>query len=249
MGLPDTLLCEAQDIELTAIAELSITLPGAAELSAFLSPGNLPNKTDVCNALMGQVNAALTPLVPIFRLLDVALCIFQCVEAVPDSIGPPPDPVALIKAIAECALKIDFLLELIPQLSVCVFVKGIIELVLCALESLRETLANLVQLNVDIAASEARMDVLADAGLDVSFALDGLACAKANAALEADAAASGNAALNRLIGLLNIFLQLIGVDPIPALDNLDLSAGAGIDLAILDTPIEALELVLEVLPC
>lgn len=247
MGLPNEVLCKGLDLDLEVTANLSITLPGAAELSAFLNPGDVPILSDLCSGLIGQVNASLTPLVPIFRLLDVALCLFKVVEAIPDTIGPPPDPTAIIKEIVACAQKVSFLLELIPQISVCVFIKGIITLILCALESLRDSLANLVQLQVDISAADARIAELEGLGLDASFAIDGLDCAKANLDAEIAGATSGNEALNRLIGLLNVFMSLAGLEPIPTLDDID--ASAGIDLEVLDVPIEALELVLKVLPC
>jgi len=66
---------------------------------------------------MEVIQPALTPLVPIFNIIDTVVAIFNCVKAIPDMIGPPPDPTVLAACLPDLAEKVNKLLALIPQLS------------------------------------------------------------------------------------------------------------------------------------
>ena len=80
-----------------------ITLPGGVSIQQF--------------NLMEAIQPALTPLMPVFDIIDTVVAVFNCVKAIPDSLGPPPDPTALAACIPELAEKVSKLLKLIPQLS------------------------------------------------------------------------------------------------------------------------------------
>ncbi len=52
----------------------SITLPGGVTVESI--------------NLMEQVHPAFTPLVPLFNIIDTVVAVFNCVKAIPDSLGP-----------------------------------------------------------------------------------------------------------------------------------------------------------------
>ncbi|RME65180.1 MAG: hypothetical protein D6790_02230, partial [Caldilineae bacterium] len=59
----------------------SITLPGGVTMESI--------------NLMEQIQPALTPLVPLFNIIDTVVAVFNCIKAIPDTLGPPPDPTVL----------------------------------------------------------------------------------------------------------------------------------------------------------
>lgn len=60
--------------------------------------------------LVEVVQPALTPLVPVFEIVDAVVAVFNCVKAIPDISGAPPDPTALIACLPDLAEKIAKLL-------------------------------------------------------------------------------------------------------------------------------------------
>lgn len=116
----------------------SVTVPMmAASISA---QGSLSSSTDCagCEVLGGL----MTQLGPMFGALGVPVCLLSCVgsvinavKAVPDSLGPPPDPTALIQAIAEMISKCSCVVEIAlppPVGIICGFLKMTSDLVTVA---------------------------------------------------------------------------------------------------------------------
>ena len=59
--------------------------------------------------LMEVIQPALTPLVPLFNIIDTVVAVFNCIKAIPDTLGPPPDPTAIAACIPELAAKVNAL--------------------------------------------------------------------------------------------------------------------------------------------
>jgi hypothetical protein len=237
MPLPD--LSEVCiDLKVTS-QELCITFPGGAEMCVQI-PG-VPDPTDVSKQLLAQANAALTPLVPVFNIIDAILALFKCVKAIPDSLGPPPDPTKLAECIPDLAEKIDKLLKLIPQLSIPVLIAGLIDVILFYLEGLRGQLQAIIAAQVRIAAAATRAAELGN--VQLRTVVD---CATASMDAYLQNLNEGMKPLNRLVGLLNLFLQLVGLPPIPDFKNLGNDAQAA--LAPLDAVIDSLKTVRAGLP-
>ncbi len=177
------------------IAELpdpsSLTLPGGVTIEAI--------------NLMQQVQPALAPLMPLFNVIDTFLAVFQCIKAVPDTIGPPPDPTVLASAISELAKKVNKLLKLIPQLSLPYTIVGVVDLVLDALREARSELLHLQAQSKQILGVVDRAMELDDPGL-----LAVAQCAQANVAQEAANVGKRLASMGKLMGLLNLFLGMVG---------------------------------------
>ena len=193
-----------------------ITLPGGVSIQQF--------------NLMEAIQPALTPLMPVFDIIDTVVAVFNCVKAIPDSLGPPPDPTALAACIPELAEKVSKLLKLIPQLSLPYTIIGIIDLVIDTLRQARDQLLHLQQQMQKILGAIDRATELEDAGLMAITS-----CAQANVATEAANVGKALASLGKLIGILNIFLGMVGAPEVPDLSNL---AGRPLDEVV--PPIDAI---------
>jgi len=207
---------------------LSITLPGGVTMQQI--------------NLMQAIQPALTPLMPLFDIIDTVVAVFNCVKAIPDSLGPPPDPTALAACIPELAEKVAKLLRLIPQLSLPYTIIGIIDLVIDTLRQARSQLMNLQQQMQQILGAIDRATELEDAGLMAITS-----CAQANVAQEAANVGKALASLGKLIGILNIFLGIVGGPEVPDLSNL---AGRPLDDVIppIDAIIKSLQTVRSAVP-
>lgn len=237
MPLPDlSTVC----IELKVTSqELCVTFPGGAEMCVQI-PG-VPDPTDVSKQLLAQANAALAPLVPIFNIVDAIIALFNCVKAIPDSLGPPPDPTKLAECIPDLAEKIDKLLKLIPQLSIPVLIAGLIDVLLFYLQGLRGQLQSVIAAQARIAAAATRAAELGN--VQLRTVVD---CANASMDAYLQNLNEGIKPLSRLVALLNLFLQLAGLSPIP--DFKDLGDDAEAALAPLDAVIDSLKTVRAGLP-
>ncbi|PID38257.1 MAG: hypothetical protein CSA65_09655 [Proteobacteria bacterium] len=206
----------------------SITLPGGVSMESI--------------NLMEQIQPALTPLMPVFDIIDTVVAVFNCIKAIPDSLGPPPDPTALAACIPELAEKVAKLLKLIPQLSLPLTIVGIIDLIIDTLRQARSLLLHLQAQMQQIAGAIDRATELEDAGLMAITS-----CAQANVAQEAANVGKSLAALGKLIGLLNIFLELVGAPTVPDLSDL---AGSPLDEVVppLDAIVDQLTQVRDMVP-
>ncbi len=207
---------------------LAVTLPGGVTMQQI--------------NMMEAIQPALTPLMPLFDIVDAVVAVFNCVKAIPDSLGPPPDPTALAQTIPELAEKVSKLLRLIPQLSLPLTILGIIDLVLDTLQQARSQLLQLQQQLEQILGAVDRATELDDAGLMAITS-----CAHANVAQEAANVGKSLASLGKLIGILNIFLGMVGGPQVPDLSSL---AGRPLDEALppLDAIVDALKAVRSAVP-
>jgi len=207
---------------------LSITLPGGVSMESI--------------NLMEQIQPALTPLMPLFDIIDTVVAVFNCIKAIPDTLGPPPDPTVLAACIPELAEKVAKLLKLIPQLSIPLTIIGIIDLIIDVLRQARTMLLHLQAQMQQITGAIDRATELEDAGLMAITS-----CAQANVAQEAANVGKSLAALGKLIGILNIFLELVGAPTVPDLSNL---AGSPLDEVVppLDAIVDQLTQVRDMVP-
>ncbi len=222
MALPDD-TCLALEIDISAFLDLSIDLPGGVSLQAKLEPGEFPNLSGIVQSVLEPLNAALTPLMPFFRLLDVVIAIIEFCKAIPDSLGPPPDPFLLIKRLQKLLKAAGKLASLIPPLSIPVMIVGICKVIVAALLALIEQLeASLtVQAKLDLARGKAAALALDPLTLEGAAALEAsIDCAQVQLDLMVSVAGGGLGPLNKFLDLLNAFAGLIGLP-----EFLSLSAG------------------------
>lgn len=100
--------------------ELCLELPEIPDPFELTLPGGI---TIERINLLEVIQPILAPLMPLFEIVDTIVAIFNCVKALPDSLGPPPDPTVLAACIPELGEKIAQLLKLLPQLSLPLLLK------------------------------------------------------------------------------------------------------------------------------
>lgn len=242
MALPDVDLCRnlSIDIDIDLLASLGITLPGGADLSVNIEVGTIPDLSIVVSDLIARINAALTPMVPIFRLIEICIQLFECLKSVVDALLPP-DPSLPLRCLAQLAAKIDIILQLIPPLQVPIFVKAVLTLVIKLLVELYAQIENILTLQVDIDLGKAKA-----IELDAQLMMENLSCAQGNLDLQFEALSKSMIPLASFIGLLNVFMEMGGLEPIPTAGTLGTDPSAALEP--LADIIKALEDVVDSLP-
>ena len=221
--------------------EICIRFPGGGQICASMNATELGDPGEIAKSLLAAANTALMPLQPFFNLLDVIKAIFDCIQAIPDAFGPPPDPSGIIKCVPGLAKAVEKLLKLIPPIPIFELAKDILNVIIVALQGIRAKLAAMIKhvariLAAGIAAAEL-------GNLQLQLVVD---CAQGNLDAQMENMNASLMPLNRLIGLLNAFLQLAGLDCIPALGNFGVLSDAL--LAPLDAVISLLQQLLALIP-
>lgn len=216
---------------LTPVAPIEdICFPGGLCLSAIFPPDDYPRVSDMVMAQLAQIGPAMAPMKPFFDVLDTALAIFRCIEAIPDAITSL-DPSGLIECVPDLADKISQLLSLIPQLTIPRLIISLIRNLAAFLRSFADDLEYLRQRLARIASA---IDRAADLS-DVTWG-GFLQCAEQTVQDEMDALAVSLQMIGRIILLANIMLSLIaGAPEIPCFGTLMQ------DIAALDAVIAAIQ--------
>jgi hypothetical protein len=183
---------------------ICLSIPAAPPPRSLLLPGGI--SLESIN-LMEMVQPALTPLVPLFNIVDAIVAVFNAIKAIPEMIGPPPDPTVV----------------------------GLLDLAIDTLRAVRTELLHLQSQAIQIAGMMDRAATLEDDGL-LLIAL----CGQGHIEQEAANVGAGLASLGRVLGIISLFMGMIG-GPTPP----DLSSLAGVSLAGVIAPIDALVDVLQ----
>lgn len=199
---------------------LKVTLPGGATIPVMVSETN-PSNLQITKTLLGQASGAMAPLVPMFNIVAAMLALKDFAEAVPKVLT---NPGKLAEAIPKLLKKIAVLAQLVPQLSVPLMVLDLIDVALAALQG---TLAQLEA----VAAQEARIAAaLALSQVDGNGALlEVTVCASGLLVKQKQGIQEGLGALGTFFGLMNTFMELIGLPPIPDLSALPDDTAEAID--------------------
>lgn len=164
-----------------------------------------------CNSLyisLGNINASLSALMPLIKLAGCVFKLFEIVKAIPDSIGPPPNPTKVIKKIAAFKDCIDLFMSfalLLEIPKIALFLSGLLTLVIAILTCVKQMLKITIDNDKEIAALKASADIeLNDLG----------ACLEVqNDALKAELNAKLNG-LQAVVLLINVFLTIAQQDTI-----------------------------------
>jgi len=209
------------------------------EATRLVLPGG---PTLVHQDLATVAQPALAPLMPLFDVIDAVVTAIGVVQAIPDALGPPPDPTALISMMPQLVEKLEKLLALVPQVSVPMTVVGLLDGVITAIEQARRQLVALMVQVARIGAAEARAAELGDQDLTRL-----VGCARDSLAQEAANVGRALGPVGGVLGILRILLALIGGPEVPDLSSLD---GLPLDgaIAALDQLIAALRAVRQAIP-
>jgi len=220
--------------------QVCVTFPGGSKICAMTS-FETTDPADMIRDIFKQINSALAPLVPIFDIIDFAVAAFQCISAIPDALGPPPDPKKLAHCIPQLAEKAEALLRLLPQISIPILAKELIKSLVQFLEGVKGRLRRLITRALAITAAETRAATLGS--VELQTILD---CATGNLEVELHNLNEHMTPVNRLIGLVNAFLDLAGLPCIPSIQNIGAIAESA--LAPLDKSIELLWILYNAIP-
>lgn len=188
---------------------LCVRFPGGAPICANVPTLNPPN-LQLARAVMGQANAAMAPLQPIFDIIGAITAVKDLVEAL------VADPFDIADVAQELGERVDRLATLVPQLSVPAMALDIVDALLTYMEGVAESLAALAAQENRIQAAVA---VAESQNLDVLRQAAGCASTQLNAYFAGIKAS--NAPIDDLIELLNGFLgQVPGAPEIPTLGDL-----------------------------
>jgi len=194
---------------------LRVTLPGGLVVSSVAHQVGATSLTQALS-LIGQANAALAPLGPIFTIIDAVLSVKAFAEAVPELIV---NPGAVVEAIVGLVQKIGRLASIIPQLSVPLMILGVVDVVLALLEGLTLELQAIAAQETKIATARA---VAVELPVGARAALEALADVSAASVVvqRTDIATTASSA-GPLLAIVNVFCGLIGLEPLV----LELGAG------------------------
>ncbi len=223
-----------------AITDLCIPFPGGAELcpQQGLQSGD-PSET--LRSLLSSANAALLPLQPFFTVIGVVKAIIDCIQAIPDTLGPPPDPTALANCIPNLLEQVEKLLKMLPQYSVPLMIKRLILLVATTLAALKGELLAIIKYQERILAAATAANL---PGNELLASI--LDCANSNASTTLANLNASMQPLQGLIAIMNILLEAIGQQPIGALP--DMSGGADQALEPIDAFIGVLNDIADAIP-
>lgn len=223
----------------TGPGELCIEFPGGTRICAQVGY-DLGDPSDITRALMAQINTALAPMIPLFDVIDVAKKLFDCVQAIPDAITNL-DPTPILQCIPELKKKLDAILKCLPITSVPLFVKSVINVMIAQLLGLRMDLAALIKQQERIIQAATKAAMVGNVQLQV--AVD---CAEGNLAAQLRNMNSTLQPLNRLIGVLNLLLNLVGLPCMPTIGGLAKAAAS--TLKVIDNAIKILETIRDAIP-
>lgn len=201
---------------------ICVTFPGGAEVCVSAEP-QTPNPFNAVKKLFDGLNSALSPLVPVFLIIDALLAVRDCLEAIPKAISKvSPSPV--IDCLKDLANKMAQLIKLIPQTSVPIMIVMILDAIIAFLNGYLAELQTLLARLDAIIEAETRAAQLGNQQLQLL-----LDCAREN--IDAEVANLNRAAdpLNRLIGVLNALLELAGLPCIPAPPTLGTLSAEALD--------------------
>ena len=201
----------------------SIRFPGGLEINQFIPNVIPPLKQEIATDLIGKLNTALAPLQPVFNVIEVVLAIFECLKAVATF-----DPAEIAKCFPNLAQRINALLALLPQFSLPFLIADVITCIIDLLEAQILVIQDLLSFKADILDAVELNGQLAHITLDA-----GIDCAEAHLSAILDNLNANQAPLNRLIGIINAFLKLLGLPCIPGLSALSIDVSATAYLVVI----------------
>lgn len=193
----------------------------------------------ISEAALAQLNAALMPFQPIFNIIDTVKMVVDCLTAIPKAITSF-DPTELLNCIPGLVQQLNKLLAMIPQLSIPIMVSDIIDLLISILLGIRQDIGAMLRQLERIAAAATRAAAVGNVQLQVA-----VTCATENIDVQMANLNESLAPLNRLLGLINAFLKLLGLPCLPTLSDLEASDAA---LDAIDLIIEALQRIRTLFP-
>lgn len=239
------LLAEPVCVKLPPPQKLELNLPTGGKIQALVDASNaVPTDCSLSFSLILQLG-------PILANLDCFLKVLKVIQPLIDvvnSLGPPPDPIKLPKAILDFGEAVGPLVECIAKvlgLGLPLFLRDVLILIIkvlsCVVESLKSVLAVMggLALQISSAQSAGNTELLA-----------ALQCAQDNASNSAQQTMSAIEPITVLLSLAEPMLGMVGVDPIktPEIGSAEDIEGLTKVVTALDDLIKVLQLVVDTPP-
>jgi hypothetical protein len=200
---------------------LSITLPGGAVIGVQ-SQDIFTTNAELCRLLLGQLQGVMAPMAPLFTMVQGVLCLKDIVTSIPEAIVTL-DPTKITETIERCTPTIEKLLSLIPQISAPAMLASVLDVLICVLNGTIDELEICVQKTAAINALQSRVQGPNDPLTDI------IACAAQLTATRQCAVIESLGPLDVIIELVNVFMEMIGQDPIEGLGEATADATALIE--------------------
>ena len=184
---------------------LKITMPCGGEVVASLPGMPVANGKALAQALMDKANAAMTPLMPIFKLIDAFLVGVEFGKSIPEMLVNPGKLIELLEKLVKAA---SALTKLVPPLSVPLLALEFIDALLAYLEGMIAEIEQLVAFmdKVDAMRQQADQYPSLNVVVEVSeYNLDVMRTSISNSA----------GAVGTVVKLVNAIMGLAGLEPIP----------------------------------
>lgn len=201
-----------------AAQPLRLALPGGMAVAGVPLSVGADGLTQALS-LVAAAGPAMAPLAPIFTLIDAVLAVKDFAQAVPELIT---NPGALIEAIVGLVRKIGKLASLIPQLSVPLMIRDVVDALIALLGGLGVQLQSIAAQEARIAAAVAAASALPQPARGALEVITG----RASQSVGVQRADLATALLGAapLIGIVNTLVSLIGL---PGLNlSLDVTSGS-----------------------
>lgn len=189
--------------------DLCVTFPGGATVCSY-TEGFPPSLLQLVRSMLAQANSAMAPLTPIFDIIGAIAAVLECIQAIPDSLGPPPDPTKLAECIPNLVEKVEKLLALLPQLSVPLMIVGLLDTLILMLDAVIRELESVIRLLDRITRARA----VPAAGL--AAIID---CGERSVTSQLGNIESLFASINPMIDLINVLGGLAGLNEIPSFEG------------------------------
>jgi hypothetical protein len=191
--------------------DLCITFPVGQQLCATLPQITNPDLLEVINALFGQLNAALAPISPILDILDVVFAIVDCVQAAVDAVTQL-NPAPLLSCIKGLVQAVNKILAFLPFLWIPILIRDVVFLIIEYINALIALWQRIKALLTGFAL--ARLKGQEPGQFALSAVLD---CAEENFTVQVQNLNQSTAVIDRILGMVNRLLCLIGLPGLPQL--------------------------------
>jgi len=194
----------------TAPGVICIVMPGGVEYCVSAEP-DLPDLVTMTKKFFEGVNSMLAPLKPFLDVLDVIFAFKDCIVAIPDSLGPPPNPQPMIDCLENLLSKVDNLTKYFPQVAIPVMAIMIMDALIGFLVEYKRTIERMIARLDAIIQSQTKARELGNVKMEAVAD-----CMEGNLNVELETLNAGFEPLQRVIGAINAFLDLAGLPCIPA---------------------------------
>lgn len=197
---------------------LAVTFPCGVEVAAQFPSVSVPDGASMAKQLLAQVNAALAPLMPLLKVVDLALLVVEALQAVPSVLTNPGKLLDVIDRVLKAK---NLLVKLLPPVSVPLMALQFLDVLIAYLEGLVSALQGLVAFQEGISTARAQAS-------QYPALLEIVEVAEDNLVVQMRALDAGLEPTNKLLTPINLLMQLAGLSAVPNIGSLGSDPAAAV---------------------